>query len=581
MRFLLLNCFLFFCLLANAQSIIYVTETGGGDGSGTSWANALPGTLLANRLPAAAAGTQFWIAAGTYKPTTTLDRSASFSIASGVSLYGGFAGIESTPDARTPTTYETVLSGDIGIPNDATDNSKQVIQVRDVNGAVRFDQLTIRRGSVFFFDDVHSGAGLDIYSAAVTTTIQVTNCQFIDNMILPSLSGGGAIAFQANNGAICQLRIEGSVFQGSTAGYGGAVSLVTQGGTLATYISNTTFERNVAQEGGAVSARYLERATGNQVSITRCQFIGNQAYFLAGALVTGTQPIEISQCQFIGNNVIYTSPSGGGGAIDASSCTLAQYRDCLFSGNTAYRGGAVYSTSIAKWTEQVFINCTFTNNAASVVGGAFYNDQFGQARPGSTFPNATITRLTNCILWGNTAPTSPAYHAVYGSEYSNRPLTNYSLIQGYDPVIYIGANNLARDPVFINAQSSNYRLSTNSPAINAGDPATAMYLTTTDLDGNPRLRGGRVDMGAYEFDCGSSGCYTGGNDTVESVQSGGWNQPYTWTCNCIPDSTRSIHILDAHTVTVPDAYTGQAKSIKLIGSGNMQLQGTGKIRLGN
>jgi hypothetical protein len=41
------------------------------------------------------------------------------------------------------------------------------------------------------------------------------------------------------------------------------------------------------------------------------------------------------------------------------------------------------------------------------------------------------------------------------------------------------------------------RLQSNSPCINAGNNA---YVTTTnDLDGNLRIVGGTVDMGAYEF----------------------------------------------------------------------------------
>jgi hypothetical protein len=50
--------------------------------------------------------------------------------------------------------------------------------------------------------------------------------------------------------------------------------------------------------------------------------------------------------------------------------------------------------------------------------------------------------------------------------------------------------------LFVNSGNGNLRLQSNSPCINAGNNA---YVTTaTDLDGNPRIVGGKVDMGAYE-----------------------------------------------------------------------------------
>ena len=67
-----------------------------------------------------------------------------------------------------------------------------------------------------------------------------------------------------------------------------------------------------------------------------------------------------------------------------------------------------------------------------------------------------------------------------------------------------GGNNLDSDPKFVNpilatkapTTTGDYRLQATSPAINTGD--NAVITATTDLDGNPRIKGSRVDMGAYE-----------------------------------------------------------------------------------
>jgi len=59
-------------------------------------------------------------------------------------------------------------------------------------------------------------------------------------------------------------------------------------------------------------------------------------------------------------------------------------------------------------------------------------------------------------------------------------------------------DTLVQDPLFIDAISGDVRLMPTSPAINAGDNALSTGIAT-DLDGNPRIRYGIVDMGAYEF----------------------------------------------------------------------------------
>ncbi|CCH55900.1 hypothetical protein BN8_05198 [Fibrisoma limi BUZ 3] len=72
---------------------------------------------------------------------------------------------------------------------------------------------------------------------------------------------------------------------------------------------------------------------------------------------------------------------------------------------------------------------------------------------------------------------------------------NYCLL---DPAVigYRGQNNLTTDPRFVDAANGNLQLLACSPAINTG---TGSGRTTTDLANYPRVQGGRIDLGAYEY----------------------------------------------------------------------------------
>jgi hypothetical protein len=95
---------------AHAASVVYVVPGGAGAQTGADWANAKD---LQYALTAATSSDQIWVKAGTYKPTTGTDRSATFQLKSGVAVYGGFNGTETLRGQRDSTTNVTILSGDL------------------------------------------------------------------------------------------------------------------------------------------------------------------------------------------------------------------------------------------------------------------------------------------------------------------------------------------------------------------------------------------------------------------------------------------------------------------------------------
>jgi len=157
---------------------------------------------------------------------------------------------------------------------------------------------------------------------------------------------------------------------------------------------------------------------------------------------------------------IYGSSAYGGGAngVDLTNCVLeANYAP---AGAISYGGGA-YNCNL--------YNCTIVSNVL--------------AHAGSVGGGSSDSTMYNCISLGNNV-TDENYTAYY----SRGP--------GY-PATW---GNITDNPLFVNAEAGNYRLSANSPCIDTGTNQTWMsgLPGSLDLDGNNRIRNQRVDMGAYE-----------------------------------------------------------------------------------
>jgi hypothetical protein len=78
-----------------------------------------------------------------------------------------------------------------------------------------------------------------------------------------------------------------------------------------------------------------------------------------------------------------------------------------------------------------------------------------------------------------------------GTTYST--FAAYQSGSGNDATSLIGV-----DPLLINATAGDLHISMGSPAINAGDNLTAAQVGTLDIDGQARIIGGVIDLGADE-----------------------------------------------------------------------------------
>jgi len=100
--------------------------------------------------------------------------------------------------------------------------------------------------------------------------------------------------------------------------------------------------------------------------------------------------------------------------------------------------------------------------------------------------------VANCILWGDTP------EEIYNTDANSAPTVTYSDVHGGATQPWFGIGCLDDNPLFADAAGGNLRLAAGSPCIDAGHNAAIPPGLTTDLDGNPRISHGTVDMGAYE-----------------------------------------------------------------------------------
>lgn len=382
-RFTIAYLFLLSAASTCAQQIIHVKADAQGTGSGLNWANAIPN--LQTALAQATYGTEIRIASGTYRPTNGVNRDSTFYLRNGFRLRGGFAGEGPSPDIQNPDMYKSILSGEIGIPGDSSDNSYSVLTSSgDMDESTLLEGLIIEEGSA---------------------TSENPNDQNFSHR----KSGGG---LYIKTGIINKLKIEKCVFRRNRAINGAHIFILQQNGQSSLRVENCQFVDGI---GG--SAFWFWGNSPDSIFISHCYFLRHRSFPAAAAIVLGISPnnqikkvvLEYSQfkdCEagdILGPN---TTMIGIGG-------DTAVMRGCMFS-NNVHSGGDLFSiggTKVNFLDQDTFLSNRVTNSVGSLLvpsGGFLFSSKqqikncvFEKNEETHLFRSTFSTNFSRCVFRDN------------------------------------------------------------------------------------------------------------------------------------------------------------------------------------
>ncbi len=334
--------------------------------------------------------------------------------------------------------------------------------------------------------------GIYIYKDSGAGTLLAAGNIIHDNHLRshPGAVGGvdGSGLFIYYLGSYCTMIVSNNVLRNNTLQSGSGAFYVRATSGAALHLIDNTFSGNVCADDSEISggAAHIEVETG-LLRIIGNRFVTNRVTGTPGQGDGGGLAVRFNTggAFELHNNIFERNEAnrhGGGANISlGNNVTQALMVQNLFAGNHAGTEGAGGALQINADCSVMLINNTVAGNRAGDAGGLGYYAETAADR----------AWLYNEIYWSN----SPTALGVLGT---GTVQARYSALEHGAGESWFGAGCITGEPCFVNSTLGNYRLLEGSPCINTG--TNFPWMTgAADLDGNPRIHDGQVDMGCYEF----------------------------------------------------------------------------------
>ena len=334
------------------------------------------------------------------------------------------------------------------IDNTVLDGQNSYRLIRGSYSQISLIGITIING----FDDGYSGAiGMDM------SDLTISDCRFRENY---AGANGGVMNLNGTN-----LNVSNSDFYNNSSERASVINIgnhTETGRIINININKSKFRSNIGQRRGAINVW-----GSDTTSFTNCEFFENiSGSYGGGFIVHSTNYLSIDSCNISNNTAI----NGTGGGLSVWSIGEGVISNSLIS-NNLIPDTAEYSFGggISLWAdaEIVIRNCTITNNSSNKSSGI-------------RIKHNSHCNIINSIIWGNESTEQIGiYDDLFEEDTASTLDISFSNLQyGIDSIYvdelssinnYDNLSMINLNPLFCNADSSDYALAENSPCVDAGE----------------------------------------------------------------------------------------------------------------
>ncbi|HXK49605.1 MAG TPA: right-handed parallel beta-helix repeat-containing protein [Clostridiales bacterium] len=500
--FVLLISNIIFC------SVHYISNSGNDLNDGLNWDNSF--ATIEKGLASSNPGDEIWVSKGTYYPNSSYDLTDSpryyhLRLKNGIRLLGGFSGDEIYGDYdisnRDFLINETIISGNIGSPDDSLDNCYHIFYHPDslaLDSTAVINGFTISGGNADGTEYAHKfGGGFSNSGCSPSLVNMAIKNNFAND------GGGGIFNDCCEKTAYLDCCIiSGNISSGQVGGiYSYSTKLI---------VTNSSVTENT-------SGLYL---SGESLSdFENCEISRNISF---GVLNSDGSVLNMSYSEISSN---------GNTGIHNITYSEAYLKSCRIDNNNKYYSSGGFNNLLSSVE---MINCIVSNNTSSANGGGIYTDEgivnlincdivsnviTGQnSKGGGIYGINSLINIDNSILWGNQATgwSMPTYGGIQlyytpGTGSYDRVYIDNScfLSDSYNfTAVGEGSCNISSDPEFFDPENGDFRLKETSPCLDTGNNnlineefdirGYGFERKLNSYDGLP----GIVDIGAYEFKLG-------------------------------------------------------------------------------